>query len=186
MALAPGVSGWRFPAAQPGAWGIRGAAERRQEAPAVSGLRKLCFLSRYLQCQELVADLLRRPVPVRRVKTLPIVTQFDVARNITHGLFAGRIDCAVHELFLEGREERLRCRVVIAYAGSPERLTEPEFIKQFRVVAGRIVASAVRMRNTILSERMVLRGHLHSAGNQRGAEMAGHRPPSAFLADAVV
>jgi len=25
------------------------------EGPAVSGLRKLCFLSRYLQCQELVA-----------------------------------------------------------------------------------------------------------------------------------
>ena len=75
------------------------------EGPAVSGLRKLCFLSRYLQCQELVADLLRRPVPVCRVKTFPIVTQFDVARNITHGLFAGRIDCAVHELFLEGGKE---------------------------------------------------------------------------------
>ena len=60
----------------------------RLEGPAVSGLRKLCFLSCYLQCQELVADLLRRPVPVCRVKTLPIVTQFDVARNITHGLFA--------------------------------------------------------------------------------------------------
>src|SRR5271169_6381654 len=84
---------------------------RRLEGPAVSGLRKLCFLSRYLQCQELVADLLRRPVPVCRVKTLPIVTQFDVARNITHGLFAGRIDCAVHELFLEGREERFGRRV---------------------------------------------------------------------------
>src|SRR5271157_3319404 len=70
-------------------------AKRPVEGPAVSGLRKLCFLSRYLQCQELVADLLRRPVPVCRVKTLPIVTQFDVARNITHGLFAGGIECAV-------------------------------------------------------------------------------------------
>src|SRR5271169_3896057 len=41
------------------------------------------------------------------------------------------------------------------------------------------------MRDTILSERMVLRGHLHRAGNQRGAEMAGHRPPDDFLAEAV-
>src|SRR5208282_6753846 len=77
------------------------------ESPAVSGLRKLCFLSRYLRFQELIADLLRRPVPVRRVETLSIVAQFDVACNITHGLFASRIDCAIHELLLEGREERL-------------------------------------------------------------------------------
>ena len=33
------------------------------EGPAVSGLRKLCFRSRYLQCEELVADLLRMRFP---------------------------------------------------------------------------------------------------------------------------
>ena len=97
------------------------------------------LLSRYLRFQELIADLLRRPVPVRRVETLSLVAQFDVACNITHGLFASRIDCAIHELLLEGREERLGRRVVIAYAGSPERLAEPELIEQFRIVAGRIV-----------------------------------------------
>src|SRR5271167_1552904 len=155
------------------------------ESPAVSGLRKLCFLSRYLRFQELIADLLRRPVPVRRVETLSIVAQFDVACNITHGLFASRIDCAIHELLLEGREERLGRRVVIAYAGSPERLAEPELIEQFRIVAGRIVASAVRMRDTICSEGMVLRSHLHRIGYQRGTEMAGHCPPDDFLAEAV-
>src|SRR5271157_3319406 len=42
-----------------------------------------------------------------------------------------------------------------------------------------------RMRGTILSEGMVLRSHLHRAGNKRGAEMAGHRPPDDFLAEAV-
>jgi hypothetical protein len=70
------------------------------------------LLSRYLRFQELVADLLRRPVSVRRVETLPIVTQFDVACNITHGLFASRIDCAIHEFLLEGREERLGRRAM--------------------------------------------------------------------------
>src|ERR1017187_8097886 len=155
------------------------------KAPPFPDCGNCILLSRCLQWQELVADLLRRPVPVRRVKTLPIVTQFDVARNITHGLFAGRIDCAVHELFLEGGEERLGRRVVVAYSGSPERLTEPELIEQFRIVAGRIVASAVRMCDAILSEGMVLRSHLHRVGYQRGAEMAGHRPPDDFFAEAV-
>ena len=41
------------------------AAVRSVEGLAVSGLRKHYFLSRYLRFQELVADLLRRPVPVR-------------------------------------------------------------------------------------------------------------------------
>ena len=99
------------------------------------------------------------------------------SRNITHCLFASRIDCTIHEFLLEGREERLGRRVVIAYAGSPERLAEPELIEQFCIVVGRIVASAVRMRDTICSERMVLRSHLYRIGYQRGTEMAGHRPP---------
>ena len=41
------------------------------------------------------------------------------------------------------------------------------------------------MCDTIRSEGMVLRSHLHRIGYQRGTEMAGHRPPDDFLAEAV-
>jgi hypothetical protein len=85
--------------------GCRGC--REWKAPPFPDCGNGILLSRYLRFQELIADLLRRPVPVRRVETLPIVAQFDIACNITHSLFAGRIDCAIHKLFLEGREERL-------------------------------------------------------------------------------
>ena len=51
--------------------------------------------------------------------------------HITHGLFASRIDCAIHELLLEGREERLGRRVVIAYAGSPSDWLSPSSSSNF-------------------------------------------------------
>ena len=41
------------------------------------------------------------------METLSIVSDFDVSRNVSLGVFAGGVDCPVDELVFQGAEERL-------------------------------------------------------------------------------
>jgi len=66
----------------------------------------ICVLLRcFLQFQVLDADLMWGPVPVRRVKTRPIIEQLDVPRNITYRCLPCRVHRAIDTLLLERREE---------------------------------------------------------------------------------
>ena len=79
---------------------------------------------------------MRRPVPVRRVKTSPIVEQLDVPRNVAHRSLAGRIYGAVDTLVLESREERFRGGVVETDTRPAERLPKVQLTQDVAVGVG--------------------------------------------------
>jgi hypothetical protein len=66
------------------------------------------------------ADLVRGPIAESRVKTLPIVEDLDVPRNVPRGVFPRRIDGTMNTLVLQDPEERLRQSVVEARSGPAE------------------------------------------------------------------
>lgn len=63
------------------------------------------------------------------MKSLGIASEFDVPRNITHGVPPSRILRTMHPLVLQRGEEGLGHGVVIADSGSTNRLTNPELLE---------------------------------------------------------
>src|ERR1700683_2954675 len=65
---------------------------------------------------ELVHDLLRGPVSECGVKTLPIIAQLDVARDVFRCFPACRVDGAVDALDFQCSVERFGESIVVAYS----------------------------------------------------------------------
>jgi hypothetical protein len=78
-----------------------------------------------LHFQVLVHGLLRGPVSDCGMKTLPIIAQLDVARDILMRCPACRVDGTVHLLDFQRTIERFCERVVIADSGPADRLAYP-------------------------------------------------------------
>src|ERR1700691_2810126 len=90
----------------------------RSEGPRVFRTREFAVILRgSLHFQVLVHGLLRGPVPDCGMKTLPIIAQLDVARDIPICFPACRVDGTVHPLDFQRAIERLCECVVIADSG---------------------------------------------------------------------
>ena len=102
--------------------------------------------------QVFVVDLLRGPVLKSGVPTSRIVPEFDVPHNVTARVFTSRILGAVNTLVLKRGEERLGHRIIVADPGAADGLPEVIFLQRLSELPGRVIAAAVRMENSILSE----------------------------------
>jgi len=61
------------------------------------------------------------------METSGIVSQLDVPSNIVDGVATGRVLRAMNPLILECTEERFGHRIIIAYTGPPNGLTNVQF-----------------------------------------------------------
>jgi hypothetical protein len=68
--------------------------------------------------QIFVVDLLRGSVLESGVATSGIVPEFDVPDDVAAGVLTGRVFSTVNSLILQGGEERLCHRVIVAYTGA--------------------------------------------------------------------
>ena len=75
--------------------------------------------------------LVRGAILERGMQPSLIVTQLDVACNITNSMPPGRIHSPMHPLHLQGRIERLGPRIVIADTRSPYRADNPGVAREF-------------------------------------------------------
>jgi len=79
-----------------------------------------------LPVQILDADLVWGPIVESRVKTLPIVEDLDVARNVPLGVPPCRVGGAMDTLVLQRPEKRLGQSIVVTNTGPAKRLPQIE------------------------------------------------------------
>ena len=96
-----------------------------------------------LPVQVLVEDFLRSPVPQCRVKTSPIIPEFDVAGNILLGFFPCRVGCPVNALDFERGIEGFCQAIVVAYPGAAHRLADPQPFQDGGELTRRVIAAAI-------------------------------------------
>src|ERR1700730_17211294 len=133
--------------------------------------------SRYeLLFQILIVDLLRGPVLKSGVPTPQIVPEFDIPHNVAARMLTGRILGAVDTLVLKRGEERLRHSIVVTYPGAADGLLEVMYLQRPGELTGRVVAAAVRMENSTLSERVIAGSHLDSPLDKRSLVIIARGP----------
>src|ERR1017187_7295047 len=130
-------------------------------------------------------DLLRGPVLKSGVPTSRIVPEFDVPHNVAARVLAGRIPGAVDALVLQRGEERLGHRIVVTDPGAADGLPENTLLQRLSELPGRVVAAAVGMENSILSERVITGGHLDRLLDERRLVVIVRPPADHFLRIAV-
>src|SRR4051794_39797217 len=97
--------------------------------------------------------LLRGDVAESGVARPPIVVGFAVGERITpRGITVG-IVALVHEFGFQGAEDALPWRVVAAVCGAAHRLSEDGCVPDLGLVAGGVLAAAIRMREQARSRR---------------------------------
>src|SRR5690242_21832703 len=75
-------------------------------------------------------------------------------------MLAGRILGAVDALVLQGGEERLGHRVIIADSGTPDGMPDAVFLQRFRELLGRLVTTAIGAEDRLLGKRVIACGQL--------------------------
>jgi len=105
--------------------------------------------------QILIVDLLRGPVLKSGVPTPRIVPEFNIPHNVTARVLPGRILGPVNALVLQRREERLGHRIVVTDPGTAYGLPEAVLLQRRGELAGRVIAAAIGVKNSILSERVI-------------------------------
>src|SRR5262245_17883840 len=121
-------------------------------------------------------DFLRSPVAECRVKTLAIVADLDVPRNVIACFLPRRVSSAVNPLYLDRRIERFRERIVEAYPGPPHGLADSQPFQHPAELSRRIITPAVTVEYRAGRETDVAGGHLDGGGDQRRLVIVGHRP----------
>src|ERR1017187_1343181 len=114
-----------------------------------------------------------------------MVPEFDVPHNVSARVLAGRILGAVDTLVLQHGEERLGHRIVVTDPGAADGLPENMLLQRLSELPGRVVAAAVGMENSILSERVITGGHLDRLLDERRLVVIARRPADHFLRIAV-
>ena len=88
-------------------------------------------------------DFVGGPVFERRVKPFLIVPQFDVACDVFHRVFAGRVDGAVHPFHLERGIKRFRPRIIITNTGPADRTGDADTGGELGELARRVLGASV-------------------------------------------
>jgi hypothetical protein len=113
----------------------------------------------------------------RRVQPACVVPALYPADDLPPGVGAGGESAAVHQLALEGGEERLGGAVVEADSGGAHRLGHPEPFAQLAVVARGVLAAPVGVEHDAVDVPAAGGdGHLERRGHQRGAQVVGDTP----------
>src|SRR6266545_5930410 len=110
------------------------------------------------------------------MKTLPIITDLNVPRNVIPRFLPRRVGCTMNALNLHRSVERLGQRIIETYASAADRLTYPEPFQDRRELSGSIVAPAVGVKHRAGRETEITGSHLDGLGNQRGLIVVSHGP----------
>src|SRR6266581_5003311 len=102
------------------------------------------------------------------MKTLPIITDLDVPRNVVPCFLPRRVDGAVNALDLHRGVERLGQRIVETYASAADGLTYPQPFQHRRELSGSIVTAAVGVKHRARRKAEITGGHLDGLSDQRG------------------
>src|ERR1035441_3671588 len=100
-------------------------------------------------------------------------------------MLAGRILGAVDTIVLQHGEERFGHRIVVTDPSTPDGMPENMLLQRLSELPGRVVAAAVGMENSILSERVITGGHLDRLLDERRLVVIVRRPADHFLRIAV-
>ena len=131
----------------------------RSRARRGSRSRRRCVAPRFpdsclvgcFMLQTVGSDTRRRPRWVScsralEVETFLIITEFDVARNVGHGVSAGGVHCAVDAFVLEHAKERFSHGVIETDPGAPDGLPDVEGFQGLGELSRRVVAAAVGVK----------------------------------------
>src|SRR5689334_6521259 len=100
-------------------------------------------------------------------------------------MLAGRILGAVDALVLQGGEERLGHRVIIADSGTPGGMPDAVFLQRFRELLGRVVTAAIGVEDRLLGKRVTAGGHLDGLLDERCLVVIVRGPANHFFRMAV-
>src|SRR5437588_1290658 len=114
------------------------------------------------------------------MKTVPIITDLDVAGNIIPGLPSCRIDRTMHTLHLHSGVERLGERIIETAPRATHRLPYPHAFQRDSEVTGSIVAATIGMKHRVGRQVQIPGRHLHRGRDQRSSIMIAHRPADDF------
>src|SRR5271168_215552 len=100
-------------------------------------------------------------------------------------MLTGRILGAVDTLVLKCGEERLRHSIIVTYPGAADGLPEVMHLQRPGELTGRVIAAAVRMENSPLSEGVIAGSHLDSLLDERSLVIIVYGPADHRLRVAV-
>jgi hypothetical protein len=121
-------------------------------------------------------DLVGGLVAESRVETLLIITEFDVTRNVGHGVSAGGVHCAVDAFVLEHAKERFGHGIIETDPGAPDGVSDVERFQDLSELPRHVVAAAVGMEYRAGSKVIVSRGHPDRFLDERGFVVVVHSP----------